>query len=141
MNLIEIAKKFATKSHSSEFRNDGVTPYISHCRDVAQRVANSYRSIDDEVAAAWLHDVCENCGVTNNDLLEIGMPYHVVRAVEILTKRPEQDYKEYLEGVIQNPIARKVKIHDMLSNLSDSPSRKQVKKYAEGLVFLLNGII
>ena len=141
MNIIEKAQAFATEKHAGQFRFDGVTPYIRHPEDVARRVSNSHGATMEDIAVALGHDLKEDAGVTDNDLLEIGMPYHVVEAINILTKKEGQSYQEYLELVIQNPTARKVKIYDMLSNLSDSPSRKQVKKYAEGLSFLLNGII
>lgn len=144
MSLIEIAKKFATEKHEGQFRFDGVTPYIRHPEDVARRVASGRGEgmlLDAMIATAWLHDVVEDQGVTQDDLLEIGVTPTVVRAVLVLTKKPGQDYMEYLEGVRANYMARKVKIADMLANLSDSPSRKQVKKYTEGLAFLLNGII
>lgn len=65
-----------------------------------------------------------------------GIPECVVTAVEILTKRKGLPYLEYLYGVRANPIARKVKIADMLSNLADNPTPKQIRKYAEGLLFL-----
>jgi len=37
-----------------------------------------------------------------------------------------------------NELARKVKIADMLSNLADNPTDKQIKKYAKGLLFLVD---
>jgi len=39
--------------------------------------------------------------------------------------------------VKENEIARKVKVADMLHNLSDEPTKKQILKYAQGLVALL----
>ncbi len=141
MDIIKIAEDFATEKHKGQFRFDGVTPYIEHPMEVARRVTNSWRVSENEVAVAILHDTREDCGVTNEDLEKIGMPKEVIEAVGVLTKRDGIDYQEYLKQVHQNPIARRVKIHDMLANLSDSPSKKQVKKYADGLTFLLNGII
>lgn len=141
MSLIEIAKEFATRKHEGQFRYDGVTPYIFHPLEVARRVENSVGAIKEEIAAALLHDVIEDTGATPEDLILIGMPNTVVLAVVLLTKKEGQGYMEYLEAVRRNSIARTVKVHDMLANLSDSPSKKQVKKYAEGLTFLLNGKI
>ena len=144
MSLIEIAKKFATEKHEGQFRFDGVTPYIRHPEDVARRVENGKDRgllMEAMVATAWLHDTAEEADVTSDDLLEIGMTPTIARAVMFLTKKPGEDYMEYLEAVRANSIARKVKIHDILANLSGTPSRKKVKEYAEGLTFLLNGII
>ena len=47
------------------------------------------------------------------------------------------DYEDYLGGIKGNPIAKKVKIADMLSNLSDHPSDRQIVKYAKGLLLLV----
>ncbi len=79
--------------------------------------------------------------VTVQDLIDAGFPMVVVIAVNVLTKIPGEDYFKYLERVKQNIITRKVKPFDMLSNFSDSPTKRQVKKYADGLSFLLREII
>ena len=49
-------------------------------------------------------------------------------------------YDEYLERIAQHPIVTKVKITEMISNLADHPSKKQMKKYAKGLLRLLREI-
>ncbi len=142
--LIEKAKRFATEKHKGQFRFDGVTPYINHPEDVARRVAETLDKdgmMESYVIAALCHDLIEDVSVTEDDLREAGFPEESILAIKILTKTPGEDYFEYLKKVKENPIARKVKICDMLSNLSDSPTKRQVKKYAEGLSFLLREII
>ena len=42
----------------------------------------------------------------------------------------------YLARVKENPIALKVKIADMLCNLADDPTPRQVEKYRKGMLFL-----
>jgi hypothetical protein len=51
---------------------------------------------------------------------------------------PETDYDDYPERVAASPIAAKVKIADMLSNLADDPTPKQIRKYAKGLLRLVH---
>ena len=41
------------------------------------------------------------------------------------------------QDIKQNKLAKSVKIADMLDNISDKPTEKQILKYAKGLAFLL----
>jgi (p)ppGpp synthase/HD superfamily hydrolase len=134
MSLIELAKSIATKAHEGQTRRDGKTPYIEHPKAVVLRLLHENEKV---IAAAWLHDVLEDCDVTVFDLRRAGIPWQVTDAVEFLTKRDDQDYEDYLHWISLNDIAHKVKIADMLANLSDAPTKKQIKKYAKGLLFLL----
>lgn len=66
--------------------------------------------------------------------------YPDVHRVSLLTKdQSGLSYEEYLARVRANPIACRVKVADMLHNLSDSPTQKQILKYARGLLILLEG--
>lgn len=127
------ARGLAIKAHAGQFRRDGKTPYINHVGDVASRVSGTYR-----VAVAWLHDVFEDTKLTEADLREIGFPEPIVTAVSVLTKHPGEDYDRYIYNVKADVLARTVKIADILSNLSDTPTAKQVKKYARALTILLS---
>ncbi len=127
----------AEEAHAGQFRNDGVTPYITHVRGVAESFAPEHIGLR---AVAWLHDTIEDSGgrFTAETLLEAGISPWVVQAVVALTKQEGVDYDTYLINVKANHMACKVKIADILYNLSDSPSRNQVKKYAKALKFLLD---
>ncbi|MEM6691535.1 MAG: HD domain-containing protein [Planctomycetota bacterium] len=130
--LAELARDIATKAHDGQFRRDGLTPYITHCESVAKRAGAG----EDAIAVAWLHDVIEDTDVSAGDLKEAGIPVEVIDAVERLTKRSEIPYEKYLESVAESALATKVKIADMLTNLSDQPTKSQIRKYAKGLLFL-----
>ncbi len=82
---------------------------------------------------AWLHDVLEDCPVSESELVEKGIPEKHVDAVRLLTKTKGVAYEDYLEGVASSELASVVKIADMISNLADNPTRRQIKKYAQGL--------
>ena len=58
-----------------------------------------------------------------------------VDAVKTLTIKGDSD-ENYLAGIKRNTAARKVKIADMLANLSDAPTAKQIIRYARGLLAL-----
>lgn len=134
--IVERARETAAIAHRGQYRRDGVTPYLEHPAMVARRVA------DDPVAAsvAWLHDVLEDTDQTAEELLRNGIPVEVVDRVVLLTKQKGMEYEVYLERVKADPIARRVKIADMLSNLSDNPTERQILKYARGLQVLLGDV-
>ena len=66
------------------------------------------------------------------------MPATVVNAVDLLTQRPEVSALDYYEPIRQDPVARLVKIADILDNtdadrlkLLDAPTRSRLEmKYA-----------
>ena len=88
-------------------------------------------------AVAWLHDVLEDTTMTVETLREHQMPAEVIAGVITLTKNGEIGYEEYLLRVKADPVARKVKVADMLANLSDHPTERQIVKYAKGLLVLV----
>lgn len=132
--LVELARAIATKAHDGQFRRDGVTPYIEHPAAVASRAPQSQTS----QAAAWLHDVLEDTDVSSQDLIAKGIPEGVVAAVEALTKQEGLSYEANLKRAAANELAKGVKVADMLSNLADSPTKNQIRKYARGLLLLLD---
>jgi (p)ppGpp synthase/HD superfamily hydrolase len=132
VNMVFKAVNIASEAHKNQFRRDGVTPYILHPKLVATLVDGD----PEAKAVAWLHDVLEDTTETETSLLEQGIPETIVDVVVLLTKVDGMDYFEYLKKIKENPLARKVKIADMLANLSDRPTQKQVFKYLAGLQFL-----
>ena len=65
MEVVEKARVFATAAHAAcgQLRKYTYEPYIVHPAEVASIVA-SVPHTDEMVAAAWLHDVVEDTGVT-----------------------------------------------------------------------------
>lgn len=127
--IVELAEKIATEAHQGQFRRGGSIPYIEHPRAVVSRVGDDL----DAQVVAWLHDVVEDCDVSAENLHENGIPEKHVSAVLLLTKTKGLDYQSYLDLVAQCPLATKVKIADMISNLADNPTPRQIRKYAVGL--------
>jgi (p)ppGpp synthase/HD superfamily hydrolase len=66
---------------------------------------------------AALHDVVEDTKITVLDLARAGFDDAIVAAVDILTRRPEVAYDDYLTMVAANPLARAVKIADLEDNM------------------------
>lgn len=73
MSLIARAADAAKRWHGTQERKFTKEPYWRHCETVANQIA-AYGGTESMVAAAWLHDTMEDCGVTYGRLkLEFGV--------------------------------------------------------------------
>ena len=92
MDIIEKARVFATAAHASaaQLRKYTMEPYIVHPREVAG-IVSQHGGSDAQVAAAWLHDVVEDTGVTI-EIIKAEFGEEVADLVGWLTdvSRPEQ---------------------------------------------------
>lgn len=130
-----LAERIAREAHAGQFRRDGTTPYITHPAKVVALLRAAGAS-DEELAVAWLHDVLEDSKLLGTDLVASGLPLSVVCPVLRLTKIPGRTDSEYLRFVGAHPVSRRVKIADMLANLSDAPTPKQIERYTRGILYL-----
>ena len=94
MNLIIRAAQFAAVAHHKQMRKYGHSDraYITHPARVAGMVCTVLGATEEMVAAAWLHDVIEDCGVTAATL-EKEFPHLTVGLVKELTN-PSKQYPE-----------------------------------------------
>ena len=111
MSTLEKAISLATEAHKGQKDKNGA-PYILHPLRVMARVQS-----DTEKIAAVLHDVIEDTDYTIENLREKGYSKEVLEAIDCLTKRDGEDYDEYLNRSMLNPIAQKVKIADLENNM------------------------
>ena len=100
----------AALAHDGQTDKNGA-PYIFH----PLRVASTFSDEMLQVIAV-LHDLVEDTDTTLSDL-DARFPQSVVNAVEALTRRGEESYKEFIDRVARNPNARLVKIADIRDNL------------------------
>lgn len=113
-DVVALARAIATKAHQGQTDKLGAA-YIGH----PARVAEHARRLGGDgfaVAAAWLHDVVEDCEVSAGDLCAAGIAREVCDAVVLLSKRPGQSLKEYCAAVKANPLALLVKRADLADN-------------------------
>lgn len=80
---VQAAYEFAAKCHAGQLRQSG-DPVITHPTHAAQTIA-SLQLDADAIAAALLHDVQEDCGVTNSEIEKRFGP-EVAKLVEGVTK-------------------------------------------------------
>ena len=128
--LVLLAKNIAYNAHSGQYRRDG-TPYFMH----PFRVSDKFTKSDFKIVAL-LHDVLEDTEETSVSLVNKGIPKRLVEIIKILSKGNYGDYVQYLKAIKQNYIALEIKKIDILDNLSDNPTQKQILKYSKALLFL-----
>jgi (p)ppGpp synthase/HD superfamily hydrolase len=137
MKTLEDALMLAAMAHRGQVDKAG-QPYILHPIRLMLALTG-----EQERMAALLHDVVEDSDVTLGDLTVTGYPVEVVEAVALLTHQEGQEYSDYIEGIRENPIARRVKMADLKDNLDLSriavPSekdRERMDKYRAALKIL-----
>ena len=123
--MIEKAVEIAMKAHEGQTRKYSGKPYVSHPFAVSERV----ETLDQKVVAI-LHDVPEDTNKTLDDLRE-HFPEHIVEAIDHLTRREGESYKDFVLRAKENDIARVVKIADIQHNLSDLPEGHGLRKRYE----------
>lgn len=111
------AKAWAARWHEGQ-RDKAGKPYVTHPERVAGRL-----SAPEEQVVAWLHDTVEDTGLTLREIENAFGP-ETAAAVDAVSRRPGEDWEDYLRRVKQNEVARKVKISDLIdnSNLSRIPA-------------------
>lgn len=129
MNLIIEAAQFAARAHAGQMRKYNGSPYITHPMRVAGRLCLLPCADEIEVAAAWLHDVIEDCGVKPIDFeTELGLRgVSIASLVVELTNPskgstlPRKERKKMDREHIANAsyAARVIKLIDRIDNLQE----------------------
>jgi (p)ppGpp synthase/HD superfamily hydrolase len=84
----------------------------------AFRFARQLQNDGDAWLVGLLHDVLEDTDLNADVLIVSGVPSHVVEAVVVLTKRPDEPYDRYIERIRANELAHCVKLADLRDNLA-----------------------
>ena len=143
---IDAASRIANRAHRGQLRRDG-QPYIMHPQAV-QEITRQYYPDDLEAQVlAMLHDIIEDgpkysglshrslYGMVKHSIEDIDSQKRIMDALRIMThsKRRQPVYEDYLRSVFSNPLAAKVKVSDLIHNLSHNPSVSQIEKYRKAL--------
>ena len=125
---VEAAKALATRLHEGQLDRAGL-PYITHPERVASRLETPEAQV-----VGWLHDTIEDTELTLEEI-EAQFGPLTAAAVDAISKREGEEWDDYLERVLANPMARLVKISDLIdnSNLSRLPrvTLKDAKRQAK----------
>ena len=142
MKLLTKAIAFASKKHECQKRKGTDIPYIVHPLE-ALSIASTITNDENVLAAAVLHDVVEDCGVSVNDL---PCSEEVKKAVELLTYRKpavyfEKDHegptlcsvkKDYYDKISTSDIASIAKLFDRCHNVSSMAgtfTKEKIQEY------------
>ena len=109
---VKLAHEIAKRAHHDQVDKAGA-PYILHSETVA-----SFVTKDDEKIVAYLHDVIEDTPYQLSDLEEAGFSSEIIKAVDLLTRKDGQSYKQNLKLVKRNDIKRLKKYQDATIFLS-----------------------
>jgi (p)ppGpp synthase/HD superfamily hydrolase len=130
MSLIRKAAMFADEKHAGQKRRFSGEPYIVHPLAVADLVEASGAG-EAVIAAAVLHDVIEDCGVSEAELAALfgsevaGLVAEVSNRFRSSSGRPRAERKAKekarLAGVSAN--AQSIKVADIIDNSSNVAER------------------
>ena len=121
--MIKRAEEFARSCHHGQLRKYTKEPYIVHPEAVAKIVSGVPGSTKEMIAAAWLHDVVEDCGVSNKQILELfGSTVSIL--VDMLTdiSRPSDGNRAIRKAIDcahlakASPDAQTIKLADLIHN-------------------------
>ena len=107
--MVNRALRLAYRAHAGQLDRGGV-PYIFHPYHLAEQM-------DDErsICVALLHDVVEDSPVTLEEI-QREFPSEIAEAVALLIHDPSTDYFAYVRRLKANPLAKKVKLADLMHN-------------------------
>ena len=141
LSKIITAYEFAAKAHEGQTRSSG-QPYIIHPLAVAFILLDLGMDTDT-ICAAILHDVVEDTDITIEELIIEGFPKEVIDAIELMTHSDSVPYLDYVKIIKNNPIARKVKLADLMHNSDlsrldkiDDKVLERVAKYKKAIGIL-----
>jgi len=130
-NLLEKSRSLANKYHSEVNHTYDHKPYTFHLNMVEEfgqefiYLINSKKPV--VLSACQLHDTCEDCRITYNDLKkEVGEEVaNIVYAVtnEKGKNRAERANTKYYKGIRKTEFATFVKLADRLANVSYSKTK------------------
>ena len=134
---VEAARRLATQMHEGQTDKAGL-PYVTHPERVAARLETPEAQV-----VGWLHDTVEDTALSLDEI-EARFGPQTAAAVDAISRRDGELWDDYLARVKQNPVARTVKISDLIdnSNLSRIPhvtlrDVKRQKRYNQALMALL----
>ena len=127
MTLLEKAISIALEAHCGQKDGDG-SPYILHPLRMMARVETGTQKI-----VAILHDVVENTDWTFKDLEQKGFSKKVLKSLDCLTRRRGESYKKFVKRAASDPVAKRVKLADLLDNMDVRRLEKVTPKNARRL--------
>lgn len=131
--LIERAAEFARKAHHGQIRKYSGVPYVTHPAEVSRLVAQ--RTDDSRlIAAAYLHDTMEDCGVSYGEIARL----FGEMVADIVSSLTNDEQRKTACGKVAymteklcalSADALLVKLCDTLHNIRETPDEHQARNY------------
>jgi (p)ppGpp synthase/HD superfamily hydrolase len=116
MATLERAIEIAVLAHKGTSDKAG-SPYILH----PLRLMFSVEDVEAKIVAV-LHDVVEDSKPPHRwdmqDLTREGFSANVLEALDCVTARPDESYDAFIDRILPNPTARRVKVADIVDNMN-----------------------
>jgi GTP diphosphokinase / guanosine-3',5'-bis(diphosphate) 3'-diphosphatase len=131
MDRIAAAQAIATRAHAGQQRDDSGAPYIVHPTRVAARLARRFPDDAALTAAAWCHDVLEDCPQITPDELRTAIGDDALAIVREVTNpskehpqlpRAERKAMDRAHIATISRRARCLKLADRADNLREGSS-------------------
>ncbi len=110
--MLEKAIEIAVEAHRGQIDKAGKI-YILHPMRVMLRGKN-----ETEQILGILHDVVEDTPVTLEMLRLEGFNDVILAAIECITKNQGEDYGDFIDRVLTNPLATQIKLYDLEDNMN-----------------------
>jgi (p)ppGpp synthase/HD superfamily hydrolase len=143
--MIIKAAQFANFYHKGQVRKYSNKPYITHPIRVAGRVATHKNTTEVMVAAAFLHDVIEDCNASYDDILNnfgaevADLVLELTNDKNIVGNRAKRKAHQRAKIQASSYEARLIKLIDRIDNLGEiPPSGDFAVVYAKESLLLLN---
>lgn len=137
MSTLERAVMIAAEAHAGQVDKAG-EPYLLH----PLRVMLQMGTIGERIVAV-LHDVVEDSVWTLEGLAEEGFAPVLLEAIESVTRRPKEDYDQFILRAARNTTGCRVKLADLRDNCDLSrivnPSEidfKRIARYRQAIGLL-----
>ena len=131
------AMKLCFKAHKDQVDKSGM-PYVFHPFHVAEQMTDEVTTI-----VALLHDVVEDTDYTLEDIAAEGFGKEILEAVALMTHEDDIPYLDYVAKLKENPIARAVKLADLVHNSDlsrigeiDEETKQRLEKYKKARAIL-----
>lgn len=117
MTIFDTAAALAKLAHAGQTDHSGQDYYQGHLLRMAARF-----DIPEEKAAAVLHDLFEDTELDGDDLLNLGIPEPIISTINVVTRRPDEQYNWYIVRVANSgdTLALAIKIADLEDHLEDT---------------------
>ncbi len=136
-SLKKLAMQLCFERHREQVDKCGI-PYPFHPFHVAESMTD-----EKTTCTALLHDILEDTETTKEELHDFGFPDDIVEAICLMTHEDGVPYLDYVRRIRTNPIARAVKISDLMHNSDLSrldtvteADMRRVEKYRKALEIL-----